>query len=118
VLLEKVYGNEEAINSEELYKLAFLELQQLVNPERSYSITISDVCKLCGYEGQHLHIGDPIMVDATSYFSDNSVLSQLVSEYLYISDISYTLRQYNGLGLTVNNLKYNEKLFQQLVNLI
>jgi hypothetical protein len=42
-LLEKVYGNEEAINSEELYKLAYLELQQLTNPERSYSITISDI---------------------------------------------------------------------------
>ena len=118
VLLEKVYGNEEAINSEELYKLASLELQQLVNPERNYSITISDIWKLRGYEGQHLYIGDPIMIDVTNYFSDNSVLSQLVSEYLYISDISYTLRQYNGLGLTVNNLKYNEKLFQQLVNLI
>lgn len=118
VLLEKVYGNEEAINSEELYKLASLELQQLTNPERSYSITISDIWKLRGYEGQHLHIGDPILIDVTHYFSDNSVLSQLVSEFLYISDINYTLRQYNGLGLTVNNLKYNEKLFQQLVKLI
>jgi hypothetical protein len=58
------------------------------------------------------------LIDVTHYFSDNSVLSQLVSEFLYISDISYTLRQYNGLGLTVNNLKYNEKLFQQLVKLI
>ena len=39
-------------------------------------------------------------------------------QYLYITDISYDLRQDDSIQLTVNSIKYRDKVIGELVKLI
>ena len=116
--LEKVYSNDSITSSEELRKMARLELQRYSRPEFNYNITINDVYSLWGYKSHMLNIGDPILLDTTSYYQEFDRLTTSLNQYLFITDISYDLRTDFGISVTVNNLKYTDKLMQQLVSLI
>lgn len=116
--LEKVYSNDSITSSEELRKMARLELQRYSRPEFNYNITINDVYSLWGYKSHILNIGDPILLDTTSYYQEFDQLTTALNQYLFITDISYDLRTDFGISVTVNNLKYTDKLMQQLVSLI
>ena len=116
--LEKVYSNDDITSSEELRKMARLELQRYSRPEFNYNITINDVYSLWGYKSHMLNIGDPILLDTTSYYQEFDQLTTALNQYLFITDISYDLRTDFGISVTVNNLKYTDKLMQQLVSLI
>jgi hypothetical protein len=98
--------------------MARLELQRYSRPEFNYNITINDVYSLWGYKSHMLSIGDPILLDTTSYYQEFDRLTTALNQYLFITDISYDLRTDFGISVTVNNLKYTDKLMQQLVSLI
>ena len=118
VVLESKYENKDATTSEELFNLSTNAFKDLSQPERNYNISIIDLASLSGYEGQELCIGDSILLDADDYYDEYDDIKTTLSQYLFITDISYTLRKDSNISLTVNSIKYQEKLIQRLVKLI
>ena len=55
---------------------------------------------------------------ANEYYDANDSIYNALVQYLFITDISYTLRKDDDLNITINNIKYQEKLLQSLVKLI
>ena len=118
VILESNYSNTDAVDSQGLYLAASNYFKDLYNPERQYNITIIDVNHLKGYSGQQLRIGDPIKVNADEYYDEYDDVKEALKQYLFISDLSYNLRSDADIGITVNTIKYQDKLLQRLVKLI
>lgn len=118
IILENTFSNNEATTSEELYVLAKNAFKDMSNPERNYSITLIDNSSLKGYHGQEVLVGDGILLDVEEYYDEYDDVRKTLSQYLFITDISYNLRSDNDIQLTVNTIKYQEKLIQRLVKLI
>ena len=118
MLLEGNYTNDSATDSKDLLLLAKNAFKDLSNPERNYSLTFIDINSLRGYEGQRLDIGTSIQLDINDYVEEYGDLSQALSQFLFISDISYDLRKDSDINLTVNIIKYQDKLIQRLAKLI
>lgn len=117
LIIEQSYENTDALTSEELYNFAYAQFKDINKPEYDFSATVIEATKLKGYTGQELHIGDPIKIEMQSVMDagkDNISLQQL----LYISGINYSLRKDSSTELTLNTLKYNDKLAQKLARLI
>ncbi len=117
VIYERTYSNENAADSDELYELASLAFKDYMIPERNYSITIINNHEL-NYNGEELRIGDPIKINVEEYYNIYDSLYKSLSQYLFITDISYSLRSPTDFSLTVNNIKYSDKLLKRLVKLI
>jgi len=100
----------------QLAQYAFKDYSQI---ESNYNITVIDPWTLSGYAGQELKIGDGIEVDANELYDDqgSDVYKSLI-QYLYITDINYDLRRDDNIQLTVNSIKYQDKVIGELVKLI
>lgn len=118
ILLEQKYQNEDATNSLELLQMAKLAMQDFNNIEREYNITTIDTFALKGYEGQQINIGDSIALNAEELYIGFDDIKESLKQYLFVTDISYTLRQDTDVNLTVNKIKYQDKMIQQLAKLI
>jgi hypothetical protein len=70
------------------------------------------------YQGQELKIGEGILLDVDDYYDNYDDIYRSMSQYLFITDISYDLRRNDNVQLTVNNIKYQDKLIQRLAKLI
>ena len=77
-----------------------------------------DIHSLTGYIGQELKPGQGILLDASEYYDEYDDLYAALSQYLFITDVSYSLRSDADISITVNSIKYQEKLLQSLVKLI
>ena len=123
LMLENTYSNNDATTSLELYQFAKQYFNKYCQPERNYNISTIDVAQLRGYQGDAtvLHVGDAIELDPNEYVdtkaADDPVYSAL-NQYLFISDISYKLRSDADIQLTVNDIKYEDKLIKSLATLI
>lgn len=116
---EQSYSNSDATSSKELLQMAQWAFKDYTEPESNYNITVIDPNTLKGYMGQELKIGDGIEVDADEIYNDpHSDIYKSLIQYLYITDISYDLRRDDGIQLTVNNIKYSDKVIGQLIKLI
>lgn len=118
ILLEGVYSSDSATTSEELYQMALLSFKDLSYPERAYNISVIDVASLKHYYGQELKIGDNIALNQKEYYDEYDDLAKSLSQFLFITDISYNLRSDADINLTVNTIKYQDKLIQSLARLI
>lgn len=118
IILETTYSNPDATTSQDLFTLAKNHFKDLSRPERGYSISVIDAASLSGYKGQELRIGDAIQLDAEEFYDEYDAIKKTLSQYLFITDISYDLRKDSDIQLTVNSIKYQEKLIQRLVKLI
>lgn len=118
VFYEGYFEYPEATTSEELYQMAEYAFKGKSEPETNYSVSILDIYSLKGYSGESLRVGQPILIDATEYQMDNVELKKAIDQYLFITDISYSLRSDTNISITVNRIKYDEKLIQKLVKLI
>ena len=87
-------------------------------PENGYSISVIDVANIMGYSGQEITIGDGIKIKADEFCADADLIKKALSQYLFVTDISYDLRKDSDIQLTVNSIKYQDKLIQRLVKLI
>ena len=97
-------------------KQAFKDYTQV---ESNYSISILDPNTLRGYHGQELKPGDGIEIDADELYDDrHSLVYQSLTQFLYITDISYDLRRDDNIKLTVNPIKYQDKVIGELIKLI
>ena len=63
-------------------------------------------------------MGDPIAVNAFEYYDDYDEVYNTLSQYLFVTDISYALRKEGDINLTVNAIKYQDKLIRNLAKLI
>lgn len=119
LIYEQSYTNEDATSSKELLTMAQWAFKDYIQPESNYNISVIDSNTLKGYKGQELSIGDGIEVNATELYDDaGSDIYKSLVQYLYITDISYDLRQDDNIQLTVNSIKYRDKVIGELVKLI
>ena len=98
--------------------MAKLAFKDYTSPEKQYNITLIDAAALDGYQGQELDIGDSILIRTADYYDAVDETYRALNQYLFISDIGYSLRQDTNISLTVNTIKYQDKLLQSLVKLI
>lgn len=117
-LLEQSYKNEDATSAEELYNAAKYHFLDLQLPERKYSLTINDLYALKGYEGQELRIGDPIELFAEDFYDKKDLIYKSLKQYLFISNLQYTLRDPTKRSITVNNIRYSDRLINRLAQLL
>lgn len=118
LMLEDNYKYELATTSEELLKMSQLVFKGKKQPEKGYSVSMIDIHSLTGYIGQELKPGQGILLDASEYYDEYDDLYAALSQYLFITDVSYSLRSDADISITVNSIKYQEKLLQSLVKLI
>lgn len=118
LILESQYSNEDATTSTELFTLATYAFKDMSRPEKQYNISVIDVNTLKGYYGQEIRISDSIALQADEYTDNYDDLRTAISQFLYISDISYSLRSDDDIQLTVNTIKYQDKMIQKLAKLI
>ena len=116
--MEENYSYDLATSSSELYKMAQLVFKGKKEPEKNYSLSVIDYYSLLNYKGEELKPGYGIQINANEYYDENDDIYTALKQYLFITDISYTLRKDDDLNITVNNIKYQEKLLQSLVKLI
>lgn len=119
IILENKYSNTDATTSKDLLLLAQNAFKDLSNPERGYSITLINDANECeGYYGQELKIGDSIRVRGNEFYNGFDDISRSLNQLLFITDIKYDLRKDTDISLTVNAIKYQDKLIQRLAKLI
>lgn len=118
LIYEKAYENADATTSEQLLAAAQFAFRQYNDVERQYNIQTIDLAGLKGYDGQHLQIGDAIELDADELYEAYDDIKTSLLQYLYVSDISYDLRNDANIQLTVNDIKYSDKVIGELVKLI
>lgn len=119
LIYEQSYTNEDVTSSKELLTMAQWAFKDYTQPESNYNISVIDSNTLKGYKGQELSIGDGIEVNATELYDDaGSDIYKSLVQYLYITDINYDLRQDDNIQLTVNSIKYRDKVIGELVKLI
>lgn len=129
ILLEDSYSNPDATTSQQLYLLADYAFKDKKEPERGYNISLinafqnlevrsNDSSKYKKFQGQEIKIGEGILIDTSEYYDDYDDIYKTLSQYMFITDISYNLRADSDIQLTVNSIKYQDKLIQRLVKLI
>ena len=135
LFLETSYTDESATTSEELLQMAKYAFQDQKYPEKSYSIALIDLVfdvenldteSESGktkytpkyYREKELHIGDSIKIAADDYITDRDDIYEALSQLLFITDISRDLRNDGDCQLTVNTIKYQDKLIRRLAKLI
>lgn len=127
ILLEDSFKNESATTSSELFILAKNYFKDKQEPERGYNIALinaySNLMSMKNntwekYSGQELKIGEGILVDVEEYYNHFDDVYKTLSQYLFITDLSYDLRKDSDIQITVNTIKYQDKLIKRLVKLI
>ena len=118
IFLEENYKSEDATTSQELYFLASQAFKDKSQPELAYQITYINLDSLQGYYSTELKIGDGILLDVEDFYEEKDDVSKALSQYLFITDISYNLRSDADVQLTVNKIKYQDKLIRRLAKLI
>ena len=118
IILEEVYSDSDAISSNDLLKGARNYLRQYYQPENNYSVSVINRSDLEG-PGYVPKIGQGILIDPTYYVKRSSKnFTSAIQQYLFVTDISYTLRSNSDIRLTVNSIKYSDKLIQRMAKLI
>lgn len=118
IILENTYSNKDATTSTELFTLSTNAFKDMSQPENGYSISLIDAADIMGYSGQEITVGDAIRINANEFYSEANTLKNALSQFLFVTDISYDLRKDTDIQLTVNSIKYQDKLIQRLVKLI
>lgn len=118
IILEEVYSDSDAISSNDLLKGARNYLRQYYQPENNYDVSIINRGDLEG-PGFVPEIGQGILMNASYYAQIASRnFTSAIQQYLFVTDISYTLRSNSDIKLTVNSIKYSDKLIQRMAKLI
>ena len=118
VVLENSYNNSTAVNADELYIAASNYFKDKAAPEKQYNISIIDIYSLKGYNNQKIQVTDQIRLAGQDFYDEIDELKDLINQPLFVSEISYSLRSDGDIKLTVNVIKYQDKLIRKLVSLI
>lgn len=119
ILVENKYTNTDATSSWDLLTMAKYAFKDLSYPEREYSISMINNAKdFLNYQGQELHIGDPIQLASKEFYNQFDDIRISLDQLLFITDLKYNLREDNNISITVNSIKYQDKLIQRLIKLI
>lgn len=130
LLLEGSYSNDSATTPEDLLTMAKYDFEDKKYPEKSYSISLIDLIQdietvddngtynPAFYHEPELHIGESIKVDADDYTDNVDDIYEALSQLLFITDIVRDLRNDGNCQITVNTIKYKDKLIRRLAKLI
>lgn len=98
--------------------MAQLAFKDYSKPEANYNITMINTASLKDYDGGEIRIGDGIRIAATQYYDLYDTVYKDLSQFLFVTGMSYDLRKATDINLNVNAIKYQDKLIQKLVKLI
>lgn len=118
VILEKSFTYPDAITSQELLEAAQIAFNEYKQVERQYNISIIPYNKLKGNATYPLAIGDSIQLQVDEFYDGQDDISKSLTQLLFITDISYTLRNPADMSITVNTIKYTDKVIKELLHLI
>ncbi len=136
LLLERDYNDPDAMDSLELLQKAKYAFKDYENPEAEYFLTLIkspelrrinryikdnetvEIIPSTAIYGQEIRIGDSIRLRAEEYYNEYDQIYSSLSKYLFITEISYTLRDSANFSVTVNDVRYQDKLIQRLVRLM
>lgn len=129
IFLSNSFTNTMATNSIDLLQSAQYAMKDYSNPEKEYNLTlINNVSLFQSHDDSgriiykpvtnKINIGDPIKINAWEYRDQLDDIYHILAQYLFITDISYDLRKDGDLQVTVNSIKYQDKLIKSLVKLI
>lgn len=130
LFLESSYTSDSATTSADILYMAQCAFKDLQYPERSYSISLIDLIQNIEtqdedmkYNPQYhrnpeLHIGDGIMLSVGDFIKNKDDIYEALSQVLFISDITRDLREDGNCQITVNSIKYQDKLIHRLAKLI
>ena len=126
--MENKFTPEDASNSWEVYVLSKNAFKDLSYPEKDYSLKVINSTQLLmidnggsnwvKYADKELTIGEAIAINSNDLYKNFDEVKRSLQQYLFITDISYTLRNDTDVQLTVNIIKYQDKIIRRLVNLI
>ena len=119
IILESAYTDSDAVSSQDLMTLATNVFKDKANPERGYTVSlINNIAEYKGYHGQELEIGSSIRLNVDDFYHTYDDIYDSLNQLLFITDIKYNLRKDTDITLTVNSIKYQDKLIQRLAKLI
>ena len=118
LLLEAKYEDSTSTTAELLYKAAYNAFKNMITPEPSYSVTALDIRNSQNINLFGLELGDQIRILDEVIQEKPDQLKKLLQQELFISSINYTLRSDSDIKLTVNSIRYDDKLLSRLVKLI
>ena len=118
LILEKTYKNDTAATSTDLLKLAQFAFKDYSQPETNYNISIIDLASLSNYDGSEVRIGDGIRIQSNEYYELHDDVFRDLSQYLFVTNISYDCRKATDISLGVNAIKYQDKLIQKLISVL
>jgi hypothetical protein len=134
-LIENTYENNSALTPTLLLAAAKQKFQELREPEPNYNVSMLDVYNddlqlngkliISDQIGLSLSETDFVVGDNRSYTDivngeENSFnkLKQLIMKTLFVTEISYSLRQDQAVTITVNPVRYGDVLIDRLVKLL
>lgn len=117
-MFQNSYKNTNATSSRELLDMARYAFKNLSTPEADYTIAVINTAELNNYYGQEIRIGDGIRIKAHEYYNEYDQIYRSLSQYLFISQVSYSLRNPLDISLTVNDVQYEDKIIQRLAKLM
>lgn len=131
LFLEGNYTDASSTTSKELVQMAIYAFEDQKYPEKSYSISLIDLVKdvesldtedstfnQTYYSGPEIRIGQGIKISTEDYTKDKDDVYEALSQLLFITDITRSLRDDGDCQLTVNTIKYQDKLIRRLAKLI
>lgn len=118
LLLESSFTSETATTPEELYNEAMTYYAEYENPEKTYSLTITDISFIKDYIPIIITVGDQIALDYNEFYQEEDDLKDLLQQHLFISSIQYNLRKDSDIQYNVVTTSFYDKLFNKLANLI
>lgn len=112
---EGTWTSEDYIDSE----LYFLDAQKILYtsayPQVSYSINVTDISQVEGYEPYKFEIGDKTYVEDTEFFGWDVETGKPHQEEIVVSEVTYSLDNPAQNTITVQNYKTQfEDLFQRM----
>lgn len=117
-LLENSYTDSLATNSEDLYNATMAFFKDQCAPEKSYDLSIIDIYALKGYTGQEVKVTDQIRIASQDFYQELDELKDILDQVLFVKEVQYKLRSDTDIKLSVNIIKYQDKMIKRLVKLI
>lgn len=118
LLLETSFTSETATSTEELYNEAMTYYAEYEKPEKTYSLTITDISVVKNYISSIISVGDQIALDYNEFYQEEDDLKDLLQQHLFINSIKYNLRKDSDIQYDVTTTSFYDKLLSKLANLI
>ena len=92
----------------------FKKFKDVYKPEAQYSLGMIDIYNIKNALATSIQLTDKILIEYEFFENKPTQIQNLLKEPLYITGISYSLRSDTDIEITVNSIKYTDKLISRL----